>query len=263
MGMSGELELLETPDVTLKEDYVRDVFYVAINCGKMLLESGAETYRIEDTMMRISKSYGLEDPQVFVTPTVIIFSINEFSLTQTIRIDFRANDLGMVEVINNFSREITAGMPLKRAVKRVETIHDSLVFPFWLMIAAGGLVSFTFLLLFDGVPVDLPAAVTAGAAGVFVMEGLLRVTRIKYFTEFFASLIIAVVAVLYVESGPGVHMDTIIIASVMPLVPGVLITNAIREMIRGHLMAGMIKGTEAMLTAGAIGAGVALILMLV
>lgn len=46
----------------------------------------------------------------------------------------------------------------------------------------------------------------------------------------------------------------------MPLVPGILITNAIWNLIAGHLVSGITKGTEAVLTAVAIGSGVAFIL---
>ncbi|HIV81537.1 MAG TPA: threonine/serine exporter family protein [Candidatus Salinicoccus merdavium] len=261
--MLNDIEIIEEPNDNLKESYVRDVFFVAINCGKLLLESGAETYRIEDTMMRISNTYGISNPQVFVTPTVIIFSVNEHSLTQTVRIDERANDLGMVDVINNLSRDIARGLPIKSAIKKIEKIHEALVFPFWLMVLCGGMTAFMFLLLFDGSIADLPAAAFGGALGVFIMESILRFTRVKFFTEFFASFFIAIISFLYVQFGPGLNMDLIIIAAVMPLVPGVLITNAVREMIRGHLLAGVMKGTEAMLTAFAIGAGVALIFMLI
>lgn len=263
MNVLNDMEIIDEPNDDLKESYVRDVFFVALNCGKLLLESGAETYRIEDTMMRISNSYGISNPQVFVTPTVIIFSMNEHALTQTVRIDERANDLGMVDVINDLSRDISAGMPLKSAIRKIERIHESLVFPLWLMVLTGGMVGFMFLLLFDGALIDLPAAALGGALGVFIMESILRFTKVKFFTEFFASLFIALTAHLYATYGPGANMDTIIIAAVMPLVPGVLITNAIREMIRGHLLAGIMKGTEATLTAFAIGAGVALVFMII
>lgn len=261
--MENELEVLEMPNENLKESYVREVFYLAINCGKMMLESGAETYRIEDTMVRISKKYGIRDPQVFVTPTVIIFSMNEYSLTQTVRIEYRGNHLEKIEVINNLSRRIAEGLSIDKALEEVETIHDTIVFPFWLMVVAGGLVGLLFLLLFNGGINDIPAAVIGGAGGVFIMEGLLRYTRVKFFTEFFAALFISFMANLYVGMGFGVNEDIIIIASVMPLVPGVLITNAVREMIRGHLMAGAIKGAEAALTSAAIGAGVGLVFMII
>ncbi len=55
-------------------------------------------------------------------------------------------------------------------------------------------------------------------------------------------------------------MDKIIIGSVMPLVPGLLITNALRDLMSGHLVSGLSKGADACLTSFAIGAGVAVII---
>lgn len=260
--MNGELEIIEAPDRVYSEDFVRDVFYIAINSGKILLENGAETYRIEDTMLRIASSYGIENAQVFVTPTVIIFSMNDYALTQTVRIEERANNLEKVDSINNLSRRISDGLPLKTAIKQLETIHEARMFPFWLVVLSGGIIGVMFLYLFEGVLIDVPAAFIGGAGGVLILEGILRYTKLKFFIEFFAALFIGIVSVLYVGSGPGQMLDTIVIASVMPLVPGVLITNAIREMIRGHLLAGIVKGAEAALTAIAIGAGVGLVFML-
>ncbi|WP_411843522.1 threonine/serine exporter family protein [Salinicoccus sp. HZC-1] len=260
--MSGELEIIEAPDRVYSDDFVRDVFYIAINSGKILLENGAETYRIEDTMARIASRYGIENSQVFVTPTVIIFSMNDYALTQTVRIEERANNLEKVDSINNLSRRISGGLPLKKAIDQLETIHEARMFPFWLLVLSGGIIGIMFLYLFEGALGDVAGAFIGGAGGVLIMEGLLRYTKLKFFTEFFAALFIGLVGIIYVEYGPGGMLDTIVIASVMPLVPGVLITNAIREMIRGHLLAGIIKGAEAALTAVAIGAGVGLVFML-
>jgi uncharacterized membrane protein YjjP (DUF1212 family) len=256
-----ELETVDKPDDSLDEAFVRKVFYISLNSGKILLESGAETYRIEDTMIRIANNYGIDNVQVFVTTTVIILSMNDYALSQTIRIDERANNLEKVVSINELSRSITKGLPLNEAIDRIENIHETKMFPFWLVVFTGGVVAIMFLLLFNGQPVDIPVAAAGGMAGVLITESIQRYTKIKFFNEFFAALFIAVISVLYVEFGPGIQLETIIIAAVMPLVPGVLITNAIREMIRGHLMAGTMKGAEASLTAIAIGAGVGLVFM--
>jgi uncharacterized membrane protein YjjP (DUF1212 family) len=257
-----ELEKVDKPDDSLDDRFVRKVFYVCLNSGKILLESGAETYRIEDTMVRMANNYGIDNVQVFVTTTVIILSMNDYSLSQTIRIEERANNLEKVVNINDLSRQITRGLPIKDAIKSIENIHETKMFPFWLVITAGAIVSAMFLLLFDGVPSDLPIAAFGGAVGVLITESIQRYTRIKFFNEFFAAFFIALSAVLYVEFGLGSQLETIIIAAVMPLVPGVLITNAIREMIRGHILAGTMKGAEASLTAIAIGAGVGLVFMM-
>ena len=71
---------------------------------------------------------------------------------------------------------------------------------------------------------------------------------------------IGVAAVTH-KLGLSVNQDIITIAGVMPLVPGILITNAIRDLMAGELLAGMSRGMEAALTAFAIGAGVAIILL--
>ena len=258
-----ELETVDKPDDSLDEAFVRKVFFVCLNSGKILLESGAETYRIEDTMIRIAGNYGIDNVQVFVTTTVIILSMNDYALSQTIRIDERANNLEKVVNINDLSRRISKGLPIRDAINSIENIHETKMFPFWLVVFTGGVVAIMFLLLFNGAPVDIPVAAAGGMAGVLITESIQRYTKIKFFNEFFAAFFIAVISVLYVEFGPGAELETIIIAAVMPLVPGVLITNAIREMIRGHLMAGTMKGAEASLTAVAIGAGVGLVFMAV
>lgn len=256
-----ELETVDKPDDSLDDAFVRNVFYVCLNSGKILLESGAETYRIEDTMIRMANNYGIDNVQVFVTTTVIILSMNDYALSQTIRIDERANNLQKVVNINDLSRSITKGLPIHEAINKIEDIHETKMYPFWLIVFTGGMVSIMFLLLFNGVPGDIPVAAAGGMVGVLITESIQRYTKIKFFNEFFAAFFIAVISVLYVELGPGLELETIIIAAVMPLVPGVLITNAIREMIRGHLMAGTMKGAEASLTAIAIGAGVGLVFM--
>ncbi len=77
-----------------------------------------------------------------------------------------------------------------------------------------------------------------------------------------AAFVVALLSLIFIRTGLGKQLDVIIIASVMPLVPGLLITNAIRDLMAGHFVSGLSKGAEAFLTAFAIGAGVAVVLTL-
>src|SRR5699024_11080428 len=173
-------------------------------------------------MLRIASNYGIENAQVFVTPTVIIISMNDYALTQTVRIEERANNLEKVDSINNLSRRISDGLPLKKAIKQLENIHEARMFPFWLVVLSGGIIGVMFLYLFEGVLIDVPAAFVGGSGGVLILEGILRYTKLKFFIEFFAALFIASACVLYVGAGPGQMLDTIVIASVMTIVQWVL-----------------------------------------
>src|SRR5699024_2147693 len=96
-------------------------------------------------MSRIASSCATENAQVFVAPTVIIFSMNDYALTQTVRIEERANNLEKVDSINNLSRRISDGLPLKEAIKQLETIHEARMFPFWLVVLSGGIIGVMFL----------------------------------------------------------------------------------------------------------------------
>jgi uncharacterized membrane protein YjjP (DUF1212 family) len=99
----------------------------------------------------------------------------------------------------------------------------------------------------------------AGGVGFSVMVFAHRLIEIRFFAECVAAFIIGLLAVLFVYAGIGNDMDKIIIGSVMPLVPGLLITNAVRDLMAGHLVSGLSKGAEAFLTAFAIGAGIAVV----
>lgn len=59
---------------------------------------------------------------------------------------------------------------------------------------------------------------------------------------------------------PALSPDIVVVGGVMPLVPGVAITNAIRDVIAGDLLSGLSRGLEAALTAVAVSMGVVIIL---
>ena len=104
----------------------------------------------------------------------------------------------------------------------------------------------------------IPSAV-AGALGYAVFAAVNRVTTIRFIGEFLSATVIGIVAYLLTRWYLGVDIDNIIIGAVMPLVPGVAITNSIRDLLAGHLLSGMARGMEAILSAFAIGTGIALV----
>ncbi|WP_106498467.1 threonine/serine exporter family protein [Lentibacillus sp. Marseille-P4043] len=229
--------------------------------GKIMLESGAETYRVEDTMNRIASAFGLENAQSYATPTGINFAIDFAESTNFIRISNRSTDLHKIAEVNNLSRKITAGeVKLSSAPALLDRIDKAkLTFPGWIQIIAAALVSGSFTIMFGGVWPDYFPSVVVGGVGFAAMLGIDRLVEIRFIAEFFASLLIGAMAVGFVYSGLGVGLDKIIIGAVMPLVPGLHITNAVRDLMAGHLVAGVSKGVEAVLTAFAIGAGVAVV----
>lgn len=240
-----------------------EIAQVCLLAGKIMLENGGETYRVEDTMMRVASAFGIPNSHSFVTPTCIIFSIDgPEQITRLIRISDRSTDLRKVTVVNHISRKISRGeLSVAEAYRLLEQVEAaSTGFPVWFKIAAAALASGCFLIMFDGQWHDfIPALLTGGAGWSFLIY-FHRVVPIKFFAEFLASLLIGLLASLFLRLGIGHDLDKMIIGSVMPLVPGLLITNAVRDLMAGHFVSGLSKGAEALLTAFAIGAGIAFVL---
>ena len=241
-----------------------EVMEVCLLAGKIMLQSGAETYRVEDTMTRMAAAFGIRQSHSYVTPTGIIFSAEGTGPTRTklIRISERSTDLKKVTVVNSISRSISSFeidlLEAKQLLKDVDL--QNLTFPFSVQVAAAALASGCFLIMFNGTWNDFLPSVIAGGFGFLGLVYFHRFLPIKFFSEFLASFIIGFLSALFVKLGVGQELDKIIIASVMPLVPGLLITNAVRDLMAGHLVSGLSKGAEAFLTAFAIGSGIAVVL---
>lgn len=232
---------------------------VSMLAGKIMLESGAETHRVEDTMSRIAVAFGLSNVQCFATPTGINFSVAFAEASSFMRISDRSTDLHKIAEVNHISRKIADGkLSLEESLAELEAIEKAkLTFPSWIQIVAAALVSGCFTIMFGGIwPDFLPTFITGGI-GFCIMLVVDRFVEIRFVADFVASFFIGVLAIFFIYTGFGVEMDKIIIGAVMPLVPGLPITNAVRDLLAGHLIAGVSKGVEALLTAFAIGAGIA------
>jgi uncharacterized membrane protein YjjP (DUF1212 family) len=239
-----------------------EIMEICLLAGKIMLESGAETYRVEDTMNRMAAAFGNVTSQSYVTPTGIMFSTSGTEPTNIIRINERSTDLEKVTLVNNISRKISSGeLTLQEAKRELEELSKkNLSYPIWIQILSAAIASGCFTIMFLGSWTDFLPACIAGGVGFAFFIYLHQLIRIKFFAEFMASFLIGMIAYLFIVTGLGAELDKIIIGSVMPLVPGLLITNAVRDLIAGHLVSGISKGAEAFLTAFAIGTGVAVVL---
>ena len=141
---------------------------VAMEIGDMLLESGAEIYRVEDSMRRICQAYGVDNAEIFAVPTTIIITIrvgNDPPLTLTKRIFSRGTDLYKVERLNSLSREMCATIPPYEEVqRRIEAIRRFPPYSLIKQVLAFSFVAFFFTLLFKGTLSDAFASLFISAA---------------------------------------------------------------------------------------------------
>jgi len=243
-----------------------DIIEVCLLAGKIMLSNGGETYRVEDTMTRIAKAFLVHETHGYVTPTGIFLTIQgvnkELEQTKFIRISERSIDLNKVVLVNDVSRRISSGnISIEDAYKQLLEI-DTLkpLYPSWFPILAAAVASGFFTLMFGGTWNDFWPSFLAGGIGYFSYIYVHHLVKVKFFAEIFAAFIVGTLSFLFLKIELGIHLDKIIIGAIMPLVPGVPITNAVRDLMAGDLLSGLARGAEAFLTALAIGTGIAVIL---
>lgn len=238
------------------------VINACLLAGRILIENGSEMTRVIDTMQRIAHNAGIDSAQMFVTVTGIVVSLDDTPNAQVTSIERRTIDLGKVARVNELSREfaeqkLSLGMLIKRLQRIDNDIHK---FPFWIRLFAASLLSAVLLIVFTQDYIDAPTGFVIGGIGYSVFYFFNRQFKVQFLSEFVASLTIGILAAIAVRVHLGVYVDNIIIGSIMPLVPGVPITNAVRDLVSGNLISGPARAVEALLSSVAIGSAIVCVL---
>ncbi|MBC3795722.1 threonine/serine ThrE exporter family protein [Acetobacterium tundrae] len=245
---------------------ISQLSHIAMEMGVILLSNGAETYRVEESMHRICIALGAREAEIFCVPTTIIISITMDdieTLTLTRRIHTRVTDLTKVDEMNHLSRQICyEAISYDELLLEIKHINNAPSYPYLLQVLAFAFISQMFTLFFGGSFKDSCIGFIIGIGTKLLMDIMSRLETNNFFINMVGGFIAATVAVTAAGLGLTTHMNTIIIGSIMTLVPGLVITNAIRDIIAGDYLAGLTKGIEALLIAASIAAGVAVPLSL-
>lgn len=247
---------------------IADIMEVCLLAGKIMLQSGAETYRVEDTMNRIAQACAIYEAHSYVTPTGIFLSIQgehrEAEQTKFLRISERLIDLNKIALVNDISRRLSTGdISLTEAYLNLREIDQAKpLYSTQLQILCAAVASGFFSMMYGGSWLDFAFAFLAGGIGYLIYINANKMVKVKFFSEVLTSFIIGAISYFLYHLVPNSHVDKIIIGSIMTLVPGVLITNAVRDLMAGDLVSGLARSAEAFFTALAVGTGVAVILTL-
>lgn len=232
---------------------------IATEIGYQLAMCGAETFRVEDSICRILKAYGV-DSEAFAIPnclTVSIKTTNDESITRMRRIGSHGNDLDSVEKFSNLSRRICSEKPepeiARQWIREVKAAQRQYSLPIYLLgnlLGAGG-----FSILFGGSIID---CFCAGVCGLLI--GLLNHYMGKLRVNLFFQIIVS--AFFNAAAAYGLSLlnicpnaDAAIIGALMILVPGLLFTNALRDIIYGDTNSGLNRIVQVFLIAAAIALG--------
>lgn len=244
---------------------INRVLNFSSNAGKLMLQSGGETYRVEETISRICQSFDVDEVDVFASPTAVIVSVSVDGKIHSIvkRIKSRGTDLNRVHNINSLSRKIyNEHLSIYECEKELEKLSKEDSYNVKTQLIVSGIATSSFTLLFGGSINDIIASFIVGIILKLSLVCLGKSSLNEFFINSIGGSLIAIYSVILLDFGIINEIDKLIAGGIMLLVPGLSLTNSIRDIIDGELVSGLTKAVEALLVGISIAIGTGMIIHL-
>ena len=229
-----------------RQEFEHKVLETAMEAGHILLENGAEIFRVEETMSRICRHFGVESGNFFVLSNGIFTTGGDGPqgrYAKVKHIPVKGAQLDRVVEVNQLSREIEEGRyTIEEVERRLEVIRHMPGKRPAMQIFASAVGSAAFCMLFGGSVQD---SVVAFAAGLLLYIFMLKISEPSGLSKIVANLcggaLVTLVCILGCNWGIGQNLSHMISGSIIPLVPGVAFTNGIRDIADGDYISGIVR----------------------
>ena len=246
-----------------RQEFEHKVLETAMEAGHILLENGAEIFRVEETMSRICRHFGVDSGSFFVLSNGIFTTGGEGPqgrYAKVKHIPVKGAQLDRVVAVNQLSRQIEEGKySIEEVGQQLEAIRQMPGKRPAMQIFASAVGSAAFCVLFGGSVRD---SVIAFVAGLILHLFILRVSTPAKLSKIVANLcggaLVTLICIWGYNLGIGQNLSHMISGSIIPLVPGVAFTNGIRDIADGDYISGTVRLLDAIFVFLCIAIGVGL-----
>lgn len=246
------------------EEIMTDVeLEIILKAGKILLSSGAEISRTEDTMNYIARAMNFKDLEAYVSNRGIFATAKKDDNTEITRIynvpEVDIN-LSKIESVNALSRRITQkSITIEEVInelEKIDTMPDYLIF--WRLVAYTiGASGFSY-----AIGSSITDSIIAGIIGLILGAYMCTIKRIlnsDVLITILGSILIALFGNLFIHFNIGSNLSVILLGAMIDIVPGVPFVNAIREYSQNNYNTGITLMMGALLTCISMAVGVAVV----
>ena len=243
----------------LSQTELRRAMRLTADAGALLLASGGEVSRVQQTMEIMARCLHIEDFHVYVLTNGIFSSTSLGNVSEVRHVPAVSIHLDRVEAVNALSRRLAQGeLELDSAEAELAAIPSMPAYGPRRQLLANAVGSACFGYLFGGGPAEMAAAFAAGLVEIVCQQLFARHRISRLFTDISAalggSLLVLLVRLLVY---PSLNPNSAIIGALMVLTPGVSFTMGIRDLINADYLSGSIRLLSALLVAGCLAVGVA------
>ena len=236
---------------------------IILKAGKILLSSGAEISRTEDTMNYIARAMNFKDLEAYVSNRGIFATVKKADGTEITRIcnvpEVDIN-LSKIESVNALSRRVTQKNitieEIESELNQIDTMSDYSFF--WRLVAYTlGASGFSY-----AIGSSITDSIIAGIIGLVLGIYLCTIKRIlnsDVLITILGSILIALFGNLFIHFNIGSNLSVILLGAMIDIVPGVPFVNAIREYSQNNYNTGITLMMGALLTCISMAVGVAVV----
>lgn len=223
-----------------------EIFSLSLDIGQEIIRCGGEIHRAEDTIKRINLAYN-QECRVFAIPKFIIAQSGQ--KTEIRKIDSERTDLSELDRLNSLSRRLCMESDEEIRVTRKKVYNQ------FAGVAATFTATFSFCIFFGGNIFD---ALFSGIIGLMISySGYKKASLPEFSANLIDAFVSGIMAYIPYYAGFSVNPDKIIVGTIMLLVPGLTVANAMRDMMSGDLLAGLIELFNSIISALGIAFGTA------
>lgn len=236
---------------------------LVVQAGEIMLKNGAEIHRVDDTLKRMLKTFELTYAEAFVNVYAIIITIenkekNTGLISCTKSIKTRTNNLEKIALVNQFSRDLVSDkIPLSEAFSILDEIENKKPYDKNLVLFAFAVSAFCFCFMLKGTIFDATVS--------FFVVLLNSIIRRFFYSKDVSPLILDIVygfttaftSLVFLYFFKSLNLDIIVTSSITPYLPGLLLTNGIRDIFAEDILSGLSRLTSAILVATCLAIGVA------
>ncbi|MDO4531215.1 MAG: threonine/serine exporter family protein [Bacillota bacterium] len=240
------------------------LLHLALDAGEVMIRNGAETFRVQDTMLRILSTSGQEQADAHALVTLLVATLpreNGSPISMMRAIHSRSTNFGKICAVNEMSRAFVSGaISLDEATARLDAIRRERAYLPPTRIIGYGMISCCFSFLrCHHLAISIVSFFTGLLAGILMLS--LSSKKSAYFLPaFLCGGFIALLACLLAPLLPADSIDDIVIGGIMPLLPGVTFSKSMRDLMECNIISGYTAAVEALVAAASLAGGVGLVL---
>lgn len=248
--------------VDINKIKIQDLCSTMLRIGKMILSSGGEANRVERTLHRIGKAYGCDKVEVMSISHSIILTLNRGKehLTEIQRVEEAKFDFFKLKRTNRVYRNVIDNpISMEEINKKLNAIEQSdTINNFSNVLVAWCIASAFYTGFFGGNVMDMIFSAIIG----IVLCGIIRFFDNCGFNYYFTLIVVSLfggfLSRIFTLTGYEIHTSVINAGNIMPLIPGLTLTNSLRDMLSKDTITGMSEIAETVVISLIIATGFAL-----